>query len=151
PNATLSITLSKPVAGPYYLSVYDDLGTRLAYWNPAGATLMKNVATAGNKKIGRATWRDSKDTPSPGPPTVDIGSPQSVTIHNVGWNGTITVSADHTQTDANSPNATLSITLSKPVAGPYYLSVYDDLGTRIAYWYPSGTTFTKVVTPGNNQ
>jgi hypothetical protein len=148
----LTITLSKPVASPYRLSLYDDLGNRLAYWTPSTTTAFTAVVTPGNNQTRTYTVQVSQDTPSPGPPTVDVRSPQSVTVHNVGWNGSISLSADRTQTDANSPSATLTITLSKPVASPYRLSLYDDLGNRLAYWTPSTTTtFTAVVTPGNNQ
>jgi hypothetical protein len=104
--------------------------------------------TPGNNQTRTYTVEVSEDTPSPGPPTVDIRSPQDITISDQGWIGSLELSADPATVTTSQPNVTLTITLDRALVAPYYLSVYDDLGNRLAYWLPSGTTFTKVVTPG---
>ncbi len=150
PTAALSISLSKPIVAPYILSVYDDQGNRIADWYPGQQATGLNV-TPGNNQTRTYTAEVSQDVPSPGPPHVDVRSPQSVTIQNVGWDGTVTLTTNTTQTDANSPTAALSISLSKPIVAPYVLSVYDDRGNRIADWYPGQQATGLNVTPGNNQ
>jgi hypothetical protein len=150
PTATLTPSLSKPLAGYYYLSIYDDQGNRIADWS-AGQNITAVSVTPGNNQTRTYTAEVSLDIPSPGPPTVDVRSPQSVTIQNVGWDGTVTLTSSTTQTDANAPTATLTPSLSKPLAGAYYLSIYDDLGNRIADWSAGQQPSAVSVTPGNDQ
>jgi hypothetical protein len=152
PTATLTITLSKPLAGPYWATVYDDQGNRLYTWGVnSGTTLQLNVTPA-NNQTRTYTAYVSQDTPSPGPPTSIARTSNSVTVQNVGWDGTLTLSSSTTQTDANSPTATLTITLSKPLAGPYWVSVYDDQGNRLHTWgVGSGTTLSLAVTPATDE
>jgi hypothetical protein len=150
PTATLTPSLSKPLAGAYYLSIYDDQGNRIADWS-AGQNVTPVSVAPGNNQTRTYTAEVSLDIPSPGPPSVDVRSPQSVTIQNVGWDGTVTLTSSTTQTDANAPTATLTPSLSKPLAGAYYLSIYDDQGNRIADWSAGQNVTAVSVTPGNNQ
>jgi hypothetical protein len=79
----------------------------------------------------------AKDAPSPGPPTLEIRTESEVTVENLGWQGTITLTSNRTEVTAGSPSATLTATASRPLTSGYFLSVYDDLGSRLIskYWY----------------
>jgi hypothetical protein len=152
PNTTLTVSLTSALCAPYYVSVYDDLGNRLSYMGAGGPSSYSVTVTPGNNKTRTYTAYVSLDVPTQGPPSSIASSSSSVTVTNVGWDGTVTLAADHTQVDANSPNATLTVTLSKPIVSPYYVSVYDDLGNRISYMGPGGpSSFSVTVTPGNNK
>jgi hypothetical protein len=149
PNATLTVTLSKPIVSPYYVSVYDDLGNRISYMGPGGPSTFSVTVTPGNNEARTYTAEVSQDVPSPGPPQVDVRDPQSVTIDNQGWTGGLELTASPENVTVAQPNATLTVTLSKAIVSPYYVSVYDDLGNRISYM-GAGAPLTYSVTVSPN-
>lgn len=76
--------------------------------------------------------------PSPGPATGVLASSKAVKVSNVGFVGTVNLSASQPTVTADNPIQALSLSSSPGVESPYQLSVYDDLGTRI-YVTGSGT------------
>jgi RHS repeat-associated protein len=155
PTTVLTVVPSVPVVSPYHLTVYDDTGLRVygCVWGqacPSGATF---AVTPGNNATRTYTAYASLDYPTTGPPVNDVRGTSSVSVANLGWTGTLTLSVDRTDVDANSPTAQMTVTPSKPVVEPYHLTVFDDTGLRVygCVWgqaCPSGATFA--VTPGNN-
>ncbi len=139
PSATLTATLSKPLPSPYFLTIYDDLGNRVAYCNSSDAPT--TCTGSGQPAIGAArtyTAYVAQDVPASGPPQVDVSATSSVSVTNVGYDGTVSLTADRTTVNANDPSATLTATLSEPLPSPYFLTIYDDLGNRVASCYPYG-------------
>ncbi len=131
PETTLTLTLSKPLTYPYAVSVYDDLGNRLYCDATAGYSSYPVGVSPATNATRTYTAYVAQDCPTPGPPTNDVKATSSATVSNVGYTGTVTASVGTTTTDANSPGTTLTMTLSKPMALPYAVSVYDDLGNRL--------------------
>lgn len=151
-SATLTAHLSANLCSPYVLTIYSDTGARLLYTTSPAYTTFSVTVTPGNNQTHTYTAYVSQDAPSTGPPVVDVRSQSAVTITDVGWIGSTTLTSDRTQTDANNPSAHLTVTLDRPLAGPYALTVYSDTGSRVLYTTsPAYTTFSVTVTPGNNQ
>jgi YD repeat-containing protein len=156
-RATVTATSSRPLAGPYYLSLHDDLGNRIAFcgsnsWNDfggtctrtsSGTTLTATVSVETNKTRTYTAYvaQDGLNAR----PTTDVrATSNTVQVRNLGWNGSVVISR---RTDSNG-HATLTAETSPNVAGPYYLSLHDDLGNRIAFcgsnsWNDFGGTCTR--------
>jgi hypothetical protein len=151
PSAQLTLQLSSPLCSGYYLSLYDGQGLDAA-WTGTTGTTFTHAVTPGNNQTQTYTAYVAQDHPFTGPPIINVASSSSVTITDQGWIGTVRLTTSATQTDANNPSATLTMSLDRRLAAPYYLSLYDDQGLD-AYWTPNstGTTFTHVVTPGTNR
>jgi hypothetical protein len=138
PTATLTATLSRPLASSYILSIYDDVGNKVIskYWYEmgGGTQLLQNVSPPEYHEKTYTAYV-AKDAPSPGPPTLEIRTTSEVTVENLGWVGTITLASNRTQVDASNPTATLTATVSKLLTSGYTLSIYDDVGNRLIYKY----------------
>jgi len=152
-NTSLTMTLSKPLADPYSLSVYDDLGQRQSCASAFGGQSEFTAAVGpANDTTRTYTAYVALDCPEAGPPTTGVATQASVAVQNAGFTGTLAVTADPASTDANMTNTSLTMTLSKPLADPYSLSVYDDLGQRqsCASAFGGQSEFTAAVGPANN-
>lgn len=152
PSTMLTVILSAPLADPYGVSVYDDLGHRLYYsYNPGYSTFALSVAPETNATRTYTAYV-ALDSPSAGPPVSDVrAASNAVTVHNDGYTGTVSVKVGTTTTDANTPSTIVTMTLSKPLPEPYVLSLYDDLGNRISYMAnPGYASYSVWVTPETN-
>ncbi|MDQ1685214.1 MAG: hypothetical protein QOC82_1951 [Frankiaceae bacterium] len=151
PYATLTATLSKTLASPYQFSIYDDLGARITCTTYTGTTTFTASVAPANLATRTYTAYVSQDCPASGAPALDVRSTSSATVQSAGWTGSVSMTTSQAQTDANTPYATLTATLSKTLASPYQFSIYDDTGSRITCTsYTGTTTFTASVAPGNN-
>ncbi|WP_231384252.1 RHS repeat-associated core domain-containing protein [Cellulomonas sp. URHD0024] len=165
-TATVTVTSTSKIAGPYYLSIYDDRGQRItycqpdrSYTNPCNVTadlahqIQVNTATNATRTF---TGYVSLDVPAAQLPSTGVRAvSNTVWVRNTGWHGTVTL----TRSPSAYPNTILlTATTSANITGPYYLSIYDDLGQLVAscerniYYYPCQTARSHqvgvTVTPG---
>jgi hypothetical protein len=151
PTATLTATLSRPLASSYILSIYDELGDKVIskYWyEMVGQTQLVQNVSPPEYQLKTYTAYVAKNASSPGPPTLEVrATSEEVTVENLGWQGSITLSSNRTQVDAGNPTATLTATASLPLPAGYLLSIYDDLGNKLLskYWYEVPYTTRQVL------
>jgi RHS repeat-associated protein len=127
PNTTLTVTASQPVPSGYLLSVYDGT-TRLS--SNGSQSFGFGVAVPNGEGRTYQVYL-SADFPDSSLPSTTIASSNRVTVANVGWVGTVTLTATPTSgLTAAAPYVTLTATLSKTTGSPYLLSIYDN-GTRM--------------------
>jgi RHS repeat-associated protein len=161
PTAVLTATLSKKLAGPYWLSIYDDRGVRVSQCHSSfpcadGGTSLTVSVTPDNNATRVYTAYVAQDVPGSGKPVTDVRSTSVTSVENIGWTGSVGLVTSRAVVDANEPTAVLTATLSKKLAGPYWLSIYDDRGVRVSQCHSSfpcadgGTSLTVSVTPDNN-
>ncbi len=140
----LTISLDRPVAGPYQVALYAD-DTRLyafpsylfedGYNSGNGRYEYTYAVNTPNNTTITYTAYVAQNTPSPGPPTNDIRGEASIAVENQGWLGNVQLRADRNPVDANDTQTQLTISLDRPVAGPYQVALYAD-DTRL-YAFPS--------------
>src|SRR5207244_3083451 len=114
-----------------YIAIYDDTGRQLTYCSAAsrcsvGGSVPNNSARTFVAYV-------SQDYPDGSPPSSTLAASAPVTVTNVGYTGTVSLTADQSTVNANSPYAGLRATTSLPIPSPYYLSIYDDTGQRLTY------------------
>ncbi|WP_197024713.1 RHS repeat-associated core domain-containing protein [Cellulomonas sp. KRMCY2] len=154
-STTFTVAVSKDVVSPYYLTVYDDTGRQV--FDCAGSSTCKGGATftawTPNNATRTYTAYVALDRPMTGPPVNDVRGASSVSVANLGWTGTLELSADRTDVDANNAATVFTVTPSMDVVSPYYLTVYDDTGRQVfdcagSSTCKGGATFT-AWTPNN--
>ena len=79
------------------------------------------------------------------PPTTDVRATKLLTVSNLGYTGSASISAAPASTDANSRNTVLTTTLTKPAPAPYWVSTFSSDGVR--YLCGQGPTQTSYSTP----
>jgi RHS repeat-associated protein len=140
-SAVMTATVSPQLAGPYWLSIYDGLGNLIGsctagdYYNRCNVTdavaLSRGVSTATNA-TRTFTAYVSQDVPSGSIPTNDVRAvSNTVSVHNTGWSGTVSLVISRTQVDVHDTSAVVTATVSPRLDGPYWLSIYDGLGNLI--------------------
>ncbi|MFN8185503.1 MAG: hypothetical protein U0R69_00340 [Gaiellales bacterium] len=135
-SATLTVTLDRPLVDPYQLTVYDDLGTRILLKTASSAGTLTSFSFSvapGNNLTRVYTAYVAQDAPTIGPPVNDVRATSETSVGNAGWLGTLELASDRDTVTAAQPSATLTITLDRPLAGPYVLTLYDSGGSRLVY------------------
>ncbi len=126
PTATLTATLSKVLAGPYALQIFDDQGTRWycsAQSGMSGATVAVAV-TPGTNATRTYTAYVAQGGCTAGVPTMDLRSSSSVSVTSIGYTGVASISADALVLDASNNATTVRAFVSKVVPGPYRWGIY---------------------------
>lgn len=143
PGTTLSVTTSKTVLSPYWVSIYDNMGYRYICTNSTTLTTFQ-VGASGIPVNGSLTFTAyiSSQACSTNPPTTGIRQTKTVTVSNAGWTGAVSLTATPATTDANNPGTTVKATFSKPVVAPYWVSIFDQTGARQACAQPGVSAST---------
>jgi hypothetical protein len=143
PSSTLTATMSKQIVSPYFVCIYDEVNNQVLISSSAASTgtafsVTKSVTVA-NLATKTYTAVVATSCPPTGPATGIAKTSAALPVMNLGWVGTLTLSADKSTTDVNAPTAVLTASVSKPIVSPYFLCVYDDLGARVMYTSGPGT------------
>jgi RHS repeat-associated protein len=144
-KTTVRVRPSVKVPSPFVLSLYDEsTGKRVAYCSGSA-----NAACRSSWDVEVSVPNDSErafavfvatDDPSSGFPSKDVSARARVSVVNVGWTGSLSVSADRAVLDAADPGAVLSVVPSIRVVAPYSLSLYDEAGKRVGYCQASNSS-----------
>ncbi len=129
PASVLSGVLSQPLAGPYAVSIYDGSGQNI--FCAAAVTHFAQQVQPANNTTGTYTAYVAQDCPQTGPPVVDVRASADASVSNLGYTGTLSLSAAKPVTASGLTTVNLTASLSTPLAGPYALSVYDDTGALL--------------------
>ncbi|WP_407341987.1 RHS repeat-associated core domain-containing protein [Pengzhenrongella phosphoraccumulans] len=152
PFATLTATVSPKLDGPYWLSIYDEAGVLIASCQNDAYGLCGSAATT----LTRRVYADTNVTrtftayvaqhaPDGSVPSDDLrATSNTISVRNFGWNGSVTLTRGWNEASGQTQ---LTAIASAKLDGPYWLSIYDDLGTLIAsctndYYGPCGTAAT---------
>lgn len=161
PAATLTLTMSKQIVSPYFVCLYDESGVRVLYSSNAAqsGTVFTLTYSAQPPNLAAKSYRAYVATtcPTTGVPGAAQGlavASASVSVTNVGWDGTLSLAASPSSTDANAPSSTLTATMSKQIVSPYFVCIYDEANNQVlisSNAASNGTAFsvTKSVTIPN--
>jgi len=147
-STVLSVALSKPPAAPYNVSIFDSSGqqylcqtstTVSGGWTTPQITIPNASATTFTAYVAQGCGTTTS------PPTTDVRATKVLTVSNLGYTGSATISAAPVSTDANSRNTVLTTTLTKPAPAPYWVSTFGSDGVR--YLCGQGPTQTSYSTP----
>ncbi len=134
-SSTLSMHLSEsiPYGTGYVQTIYDDTEHLIAKcsWptvNGCSATVRPALNTTRTY-----TAYVSLDSPTTGPPVVDVRASAQVSVSNIGWIGQIDSFTATPSTIEAGGSSTLSMHLSQSIpSGAYVQTIYDDAGHQIA-------------------
>lgn len=147
-STVLSVALSKPPAAPYSVSIFDSSGqqylcktstTVSGGWTTPQITIPNASSTTFTAYVAQGCGTTTS------PPTTDVRATKLLTVSNLGYTGSASVSAAPASTDANSRNTVLTTTLTKPAPAPYWVSTFSSDGVR--YLCSQGPTQTSYSTP----
>jgi hypothetical protein len=144
-TSTLTVTLTQAIPNWLYVPIYDQNNSRVAVCYASGCTTTVTPAT---NTTNTYTAYIAGDYPVTGPPTSPLATSASVSVTNVGWTGSISLTPSTPTTDANSRTSTLTVTLTQAIPNWLYVPIYDQNDSRVAVCYASGCTTT--VTPATN-
>lgn len=148
PSTVLSVALSKPPAAPYSVSIFNSSGQQYLCqtsrsvsggWTTPQITIPNASSTTFTAYVAQDCGTSSS------PPTTDVRATKMLTVSNLGYTGSASISAAPTSTDANSRNTVVTTTLTKPARTPYWVSTFSSAGVR--YLCSQGATQTSYSTP----
>lgn len=149
-STTLHVSVSQPRPSGYAVVIFDNTDARA--WCSTYVTATEWDISVSPPLHDSRTYRAFM-VPGGCPATTPTGSgfdaaSSPVTVRNVGYDGTVTVTADSVWVDAEDPSAQVTVSISKPRPSGYAVSLFDDTGAR--RWCSTsftGTTFALAVTP----
>jgi hypothetical protein len=148
PTSQIQAIASPQIYGPIRISIYE--GAKLLTYCTSSPCWV-NVTIPNNSNRSYSAYV-AQDAPSTGPPVNDVrASAGIVTVTNVGWQGSLTLSANRTTVDANNAGSQLTAVTDHALAGPYVISIYDgDTLIRSCPVYQWNSCWVNVTIPNNS-
>ncbi|MDR0593954.1 MAG: hypothetical protein LBG60_11990, partial [Bifidobacteriaceae bacterium] len=143
PEAVLRVAPSVRVTSPFSMSVYTSAGRRVGYCAASNSACRDGwdlPVSVGNSTAEVFEVFVASEHPSGRFPTKDVSARGSVRVENVGWTGSLAVSADRELLDASTAATVVRVAPSIRVVAPYSMSLYDEAGKRVGYCQASNSS-----------